>query len=211
MEDIDGTPWACEAYGDPDGWPWRMPGGEEEDEENEEEGTGMAIDKKDLAKLALAEAIGKAVRDMTNPRGGKGGSPNLRTGVDDALRGMYEESGVRQLAVEVEGEQVGTVSARLSKADRGVKLAVRDTDAFTRWLVDGEGADYLAWLMARYEPELLKRAEADGVVPDGCAAEEYEEPASWLGTTLRVDAEKVASALGAKLPGAVAGFLEGEK
>lgn len=59
-----------------------------------------------LAKLALAEAIIKAAREMTNPRGGAHGAPNLRTECDDRLRQMYEESGTDRQRVMVNGEQV---------------------------------------------------------------------------------------------------------
>ena len=40
----------------------------------------------DLQRLAVAEAMGKAIRGMTDPRGGAHGAPTLRTECDDALR-----------------------------------------------------------------------------------------------------------------------------
>ena len=39
----------------------------------------------DIQRLAVAEAMGKAIRDVTNPRGGAHGAPTLRTECDDAL------------------------------------------------------------------------------------------------------------------------------
>ena len=167
----------------------------------------MGIDREDLAKLALAEALTKACKGLTDPRGGKRGADNLRTKVDGSLRELYEQVGVKQLSVEVAGQQVGTLSARLSKGGSRAKVTVVDQNAFTRWLVEGDGADYLARLIALDEPKVLAWAEEDGAVPDGCAPEVVEEPVSWLGTTLRVDPGKVAQALGKQLPGALAGLL----
>lgn len=168
----------------------------------------MGIEKKDLARLALAEALTKACKGLTDPRGGRRGADNLRTQVDGGMRELYEQAGVKQLSVEVAGQQVGTLSARLSKGGSRARVTVVDRGAFTRWLVEGDGADYLARLIALDEPKVLAWVEEDGAVPDGCAPEVVEEPVSWLGTTLRVDPGKVAQALGKGLPQAIAGLLE---
>ena len=159
----------------------------------------------DLAKLALAEAIVKSARAMTNPRGGARGADNLRTRCDAALRGLYETAGVSQQQVSVNGQRVGTLSARVSKPASGVRLQIDDMGAYRSWLTEGDGRTY-----ADAEQAILSMCMEDGVVPDGCRAVEHEEPAHWLGTTLKVDAAKVQAALGPALPHAVAGFLEGE-
>lgn len=203
MIDIDGTPWECRVWGETCGWPGHCPADEEEDDKEED----MGIEKEDLARLALAEALTKACKGLTDPRGGKRGADNLRTEVDGGMRELYEQAGVKQLSVEVAGQQVGTLSARLSKGGTRAKMTVHDRDAFTRWLTEGDGADYLARLIALDEPKVLAWAEEDGAVPDGCAPEVVEEPVCWLGTTLRVDPEKVAQALGKGLPQAIAGLL----
>ena len=65
----------------------------------------------------------------------------------------------------------------------------------------------LRQVIAKAVPDITELCLADGVVPDGCAVVEHEEPAHWLGTSLRVDKQKVAQALGPQLPQAVAGFL----
>lgn len=163
-----------------------------------------------LAKLALAEAIIKAARELTNPRGGAHGAPNLRTECDDRLRQMYEESGIDRQRVMVNGEQVGTLSARVSKPVRVNQLDVLDFDALRAWLMGEDGAEYLDQIVAKAVPDLMELCMADGVVPDGCAMVGHTEPANWLGTTLRIDKEKVANALGPQLPQAVAGFLAGD-
>lgn len=163
-----------------------------------------------LAKLALAEAIIKAAREMTNPRGGAHGAPNLRTECDDRLRQMYEESGTDRQRVIVNGEQVGTLSARVSKPVQVNHLDVLDFDALRAWLKGEDGEEYLDQIIAKAVPEVMELCMADGVVPDGCAMVGHTEPSHWLGTTLRIDKEKVANALGTQLPQAVAGFLAGD-
>lgn len=170
----------------------------------------MSDIQNDLAKLALAEAIAKSAKAMTNPRGGARGADNLRTRCDAALRGLYESAGVSQQQVSVNGHRVGTLSARLSKPASGVRLQVEDMAAYRSWLTGGDGRGYADAVLAEAEQAVLSHAMEDGVVPDGCRAVQYEEPAHWLGTTLKVDASKVQDALGPALPQAVAGFLEGE-
>lgn len=164
----------------------------------------------DLARLALAEAIVKSAKAMTNPRGGAHGADNLRTRCDAALRGLYETAGVSQQQVNVNGQRVGTLSARLSKPASGVRLQVEDMAAYRTWLSEGDGRVYADAVLAEAEQAVMSHAMEDGVVPDGCRAVKYEEPAHWLGTTLKVDAAKVQDALGPELPGAVAGFLGAE-
>ena len=80
--------------------------------------------------------------------------------------------------------------------------------AFEEWLLS-DGREYLDRLVAIHWPKLAEWAKADGVVPDGCGHEEWTEPQQWAGTTVRVDAQKVADALGAQLPSAIAGLMGG--
>ena len=174
-----------------------------------EKGKGLTEENNALARLALAEAIIRAAREMTNPRGGAHGAENLRTECDAQLREMYETTGADRVSVRVNGQRVGTLSARVSKPRRVTSLAVTDFDMLRAWLRSEDGGEYLDRIVAKAVPELAEICLADGVVPDGCAVTEHEEPAHWLGTTLRVDKQKVAQALGPQLPQAVAGFLEG--
>lgn len=163
-----------------------------------------------IQTLAVAEAMGKAIRDATNPRGGAHGAPNLRTEQDDALRYEYEENGTDRRRIIIGGVEVGTLSARISKAESGTRVVVRDADALVRWLRESDGGlDALARLVAIAREDVIKAATADGELPDGCAVEDYQKPAQWLGTVLRVKPEKVGEALGAELPSAVMGLLGG--
>ena len=56
---------------------------------------------------------------------------------------------------------------------------------------------------------VIAAATVDGELPGGCRVEQYDKPAQWLGTTLRVSVPKVGAALGGELPSAVMGLLGG--
>lgn len=160
-----------------------------------------------LARLAVAETVAKACKELTNPRGGKNGAANLRTRADDQLRELYEEHGVSQMEVRVGGEKVGSIGARLSKPVKDVRPEVFNYGAFKKWLM-GDGEDYMLMLLDKYRAEVLEWCAADGVLPDGCRMVEHEEPAHWMGTTMRIDPKKTVAALQGNLPEAVAGLLE---
>ena len=161
----------------------------------------------DLQRLAVAEAMGKAIKGVTNPRGGAHGAPTLRTECDDALREMYETEGVDRKRIVINGQEVGTLSARLSKPESGTRVVMDDRDALVEWLLHSDGGE-----------DTIKRLVSDSktrdaiiaaATADGCRVEDYEKPAAWLGTALRVDPKKVGAALGAELPSAVIGLLGG--
>ena len=165
----------------------------------------------DLQRLAVAEAMGKAIKDMTNPRGGAHGAPTLRTECDDALRADFEASGTDRRRISINGQEVGTLSARLSKPESGTRVVVDKDFDFVDWLRHSDGGfDTLLRLVRdpKTRDAIIAAATADGELPDGCRVEGYEKPASWLGTSLRVDPKKVGEALGAELPSAVVGLLE---
>ena len=166
----------------------------------------------DIQRLAVAEAMGKAIRDVTNPRGGAHGAPTLRTECDDALRADFEASGTDRRRISINGQEVGTLSARLSKPESGTRVVVDKDFDFVDWLRHSDGGfDTLLRLVRdpKTRDAIIAAATADGELPDGCRVEDYERPAAWLGTALRVDVKKVGAALGAELPSAVVGLLGG--
>ena len=166
----------------------------------------------DLQRLAVAEAMGKAIKDVTNPRGGAHGTPTLRTECDDALRQMYEAEGVDRKRIVINGTEVGTLSARLSKPESGTRVVMDNDSDFVDWLRHSDGG-FDALLRLVRDPKtrdaVIAAATADGELPDGCRVESYDKPQAWLGTTLRVSVPKVGAALGAELPSAVMGLLGG--
>ena len=166
----------------------------------------------DLQRLAVAEAMGKAIRGMTDPRGGAHGAPTLRTECDDALRADFEASGTDRRRIVLNGQEVGTLSARLSKPESGTRVVMDDERAFVRWLMAGDGGEDAIWRLIhdhKTRDAVIAAATADGELPDGCHVESYDRPAAWLGTTLRVSVPKVGAALGGELPSAVMGLLGG--
>ncbi|HJA28434.1 MAG TPA: hypothetical protein IAA15_02520 [Candidatus Olsenella pullicola] len=166
----------------------------------------------DIQRLAVAEAMGKAIKEMTNPRGGAHGAPTLRTECDDALRADFEEDGTDRRRIIINGQEVGTLSARVSKPEIGTRVVMSNRAAMLNWLRSSDdGRDALERLLAdgRTRDAVVAAATADGILPDGCRVEDYEKPAAWLGTTLRVSVPKVGAALGAELPSAVVGLLGG--
>ena len=169
-------------------------------------------DLTDIQRLAVAEAMGKAIKEMTNPRGGAHGAPTLRTECDDALRRMYETEGVDRKRIVINGTEVGTLSARLSKPESGTRVVMDDRDALVEWLLHSDGGeDAIKRLVSdpKTRDAIIAAATADGELPDGCRVESYDKPQAWLGTTLRVSVPKVGAALGAELPSAVMGLLGG--
>lgn len=166
----------------------------------------------DIQRLAVAEAMGKAIKDVTNPRGGTHGAPTLRTECDDALRQMYETEGVDRKRIVINGQEVGTLSARVSKPESGVRVVMSDGTDFLHWLRSSDGGRATlarAIVDPKIQQALIDAATADGELPDGCRVERYDKPAQWLGTVLRVDKQSVAQALGDSLPSAVYGLLSG--
>ena len=166
----------------------------------------------DIQRLAVAEAMGKAIRDMTNPRGGAHGAPTLRTECDDALRADFEASGTDRRRISINGVEVGTLSARLSKPESRTRVVMDNDFDLVNWLRNTDGG-FDALLRLVRDPKthdaIIASATEDGELPDGCYVEDYEKPSAWLGTTLRVDVRKVGAALGAELPSAVVGLLGG--
>lgn len=166
----------------------------------------------DIQRLAVAEAMGKAIKDMTNPRGGAHGAPTLRTECDDALRYDFEARGTDRRRISINGIEVGTLSARFSKPESGTRVVMGKDFDFVDWLRHSDGGfDTLLRLVRdpKTRDAIIAAATADGELPDGCRVEDYSRPAQWLGTTLRVDQKKVGAALGAELPSAVVGLLGG--
>ena len=165
----------------------------------------------DIQRLAVAEAMKKALEDATSPRGGKHGEPTMRTEADDAMREDFERDGTDRRRISIGGVQVGTLSARVSKPERGTRVVMQYATDLVEWLRTSDGgADALFRLVtdAKTRESVIAAATADGELPDGCRVIDYERPARWMGTTLRVDTRKVGEALGAGLPEAVAGLLQ---
>lgn len=161
-----------------------------------------------LERLALADALAKRLKELTDTHGGKHGADTLRTEADGALRELYERTGADRMRISIGGQEVGTLSARVSKPRHEVRPRVVDREEFRAWcLLNSDSV--IDELVSQGSEELLAAATDGGVVPDGVRYEDVDVPPTWLGTTLKVDPEKVAKAYGPRLDSAATRLLEG--
>lgn len=163
-----------------------------------------------LSSLAVAQAVynevGKVVSTKRND--------SLRAAIDEAAKEKFADSGFDRARVMVNGEQVGTYSLRVSKPTEEKhtkRLVVNSYAELEDWMHHNQA--YVENYMVHHCDEFANWVlSQNGEVPDGCEIEEEVVPASdghVLGGTLKVDAHKVADAMGNALPSAVAGLLEG--
>lgn len=166
-------------------------------------------DQNDLQRLALMEAMSKALKEQTDPR--RAGS--LRGSMDSELVDAYYADGVDRRRIVINGVDCGTYSVAFSKERDGVEPAVDDYDAFCAWLASEDNRGYLHRLVDRCLKQAVEVSTAEGELPDGVSMRRVAEPKRVKGTRISVDKEKVAKALGPGLADAVAGVLaagEGE-
>ena len=163
-----------------------------------------------IARLAVAQAVYKAVAEEVSTKD----PDSLRGRCDARLIEAYRSQGVKSVDLRVNGEKVGTYTVSLSKpkpARRKAVIEVDDLDALSAFAKDnsGELRDFMGAWGHDYAQFCI---DMYGIVPDGCRAVVEETPAveeEVKGTTLRVDARKVAEALHGTLPARVLGLMEG--
>lgn len=153
-------------------------------------------------RLAVITAFGKAVKQAER---------QVREEVDKQMRDGFMAYGVTQKQLTVNGQKVGTISARTSKAKVGHFPSIANDQEFVEWLRTSDGGlDTLNRLVA-FKPDLvLKAAIIDGELPDGCEMVERREPPMMTSTTVRVQLPKVVEALGNNLGATAAALLTGE-
>ena len=147
-------------------------------------------------RLAVITAFGKAVKQAEK---------QVREEVDAQMREDFMERGVTQKQLTVNGQKVGTISARMTKEKVGKYPMLKSAPEFVEWLRTSDGGlDTLNRLVSIKPDLVLDAAVADGELPDGC------EPPMMTGTTVRVQLPKVIDALGNNLGAAAAALLTGE-
>lgn len=163
------------------------------------------IASSDLERLALAQAVYKALGSIVSTKG-----DSLRARLDAEVVADYPLTGVKSRDVLLHGEKVGTYAVKLTKPVDGVEARLVDAEAFIRWIRESDGGmDMLKRLVYSEPARLVKLASCDGELPDGCRVERVVEPSRVSGAVLKVSPEKVAAALGDGLPSAVMGLLDG--
>ena len=153
-------------------------------------------------RLAVITAFGKAVKQAEK---------QVREDVDAQMRDDFMAFGVTQKQLSVNGQKVGTISARMSKPKVGKYPMLKSAPEFVEWLRTSDGGlDTLNRLVSIKPDLVLDAAVADGELPDGCEMVERFEPSMMTGTTVRVQLPKVIDALGNNLGAAAAALLTGE-
>ena len=170
-------------------------------------------DRKPVQQLAVAQAIYKAVGTVVSTKD----PDSLRSACDAEAVRRYEAEGVKSTDILIDGLKVGTYSVKVSKAKpkrKAPRAWVDDWDAFTDWLTDEDGANWLRHLVDEHGDALASDIlHETGEIAPGCVAQldycEPAEPARVTGTTLRVDTAAVAEAVGGQLGAGVTALLEG--
>ena len=153
-------------------------------------------------RLAVITAFGKAVKQAEK---------QVREEVDAQMRDDFMAYGVTQKQLSVNGQKVGTISARMTKEKVGKYPMLKSAPEFVEWLRTSDGGlDTLNRLVSIKPDLVLEAAVADGELPDGCELVERCEPPMMTGTTIRVQTIKVVEALGNNLGAAAAALLTGE-
>ena len=148
---------------------------------------------------------------------------SLRGMADEEIVGNYRAMGAKSYDVHVNGSKVGTYSVRTSKEkpqEKKKRLVIKDPYALNKFIEDNinecvraDGIPYAvlyAQDMAQNFAEYV--LEVYGELPDGCEIVTDTipaQPSQVIGTTLRVDADKVADAINGYLPTTIAGILGG--
>ena len=153
-------------------------------------------------RLAVITAFGKAVKQAEK---------QVREDVDVQMREDFLQHGVTQKQLTVNGQKVGTISARMTKEKVGKYPMIKSLPEFVEWLRTSDGGLDTLNRLVTVKPDLvLEAASADGELPDGCEMVERCAPAMMTGTTVRVQLPKVVEALGNNLGSTAAALLTGE-
>ena len=153
-------------------------------------------------RLAVITAFGKAVKQAEK---------QVCEEIDAQMREDFLERGVTQKQLTVNGQKVGTISARMTKEKVGKYPMLKSAPEFVEWLRTSDGGLDTLNRLVTIKPDLvLEAAIADGELPDGCEMVERCEPPMMTGTTVRVQLSKVIDALGNNLGAAAAALLTGE-
>ena len=156
----------------------------------------------DLETLAVAQATYKVIAEAVSTKD----PDSLRSTVDERILDSYRTDGVKSRDVRLNGEKVGTYSVRTKKARTDLIPRVENLDAYKSWIV--ENMEQVIEYIVR-DSKFLDSIVRDGEIPSGVVVDKIHFPECAVGTSLKVDVEKVAQVLGDSLPAAVAGLLEG--
>lgn len=164
-----------------------------------------------MERLAIEQALFSRLGEDVSTKN----PDSLRSFADEKIVDNYRATGAKSYDLFINEQKVGTYSVRVSdgKAEtRKQALQVTDGAVLEQYiqLECADAAVEYAQIMSRNFAEFM--LQTYGVVCDGCEVVDVvtpAEPSRVLGTTVRVDAEKVGNALVGYLPTTVAGLLGG--
>ena len=165
----------------------------------------------DVERLAIAQTLFKLTGELVDTKN----PDSLRGCVDEQYRQLYEQTGAKSYDVELNGQDVGTYSIRFSKpkeSETRLSFEVYDYFALAEWF-DEIPDDVIRHYVSVDLNQFAEWYFTDtGEMPDGCDIEKIITPATekqYIGGTLKVDPEKVKSAMGNLFPARIVGLLEG--
>jgi hypothetical protein len=165
-----------------------------------------------MEQLAIEQALFSRLGEDVSTKN----PDSLRSACDQQVVDNYRAMGAKSYDVHVNGEKVGTYSVRVGKETPekvSKRIAVRDRYAFDAYVKEHateEVFEYVHLMMDNFASFML---ESYGVLCDGCEVVEDvtpAQPAKVQGTTLRIDADKVAAVINGYLPTTLAGFIGGD-
>ena len=149
----------------------------------------MTDEFKELAeRIVILQSLAKIVNNRVSTKN----PASDRAEFDRQILDLYEQTGAKSFEV-----PCGTVSVRKTKEKQETALTVHDKEMFEKWLLDNN----LGHREVVYDTDaVIDYCAHTGEIPEGADLETYFIPEQVLGTTLKVDENKVADALQGKLP-----------
>lgn len=163
------------------------------------------MSRDNLARLAVAQMLYKELAKVVSTKDPR----SLRSQCDEELRSDFAQSGTDRRRIIINGVEVGTLSAKVSKPSVETHVEVTDTDAFDEATLDRHA---LGEFLVRHREEFAEfMLDEYGELMDGCEVVEHETPGgAFLGTTIRgCTLEKVSEAAGVLFGSEIAALLEG--
>lgn len=153
----------------------------------------------DVEKLAIMQAIYTTAADYVSTKN----PDSLRSDVDYEYKKLYELTGAKSFDVKVNDSKVGTYSIRMSKPKPSEEKTTFEVDSYeelAKWVEHCVSDEALLNYVALHLKEFAQwHFESTGELPDCCSLNKTvtaEEPPSYMGGTLKIDAQAVVSAMG---------------
>ena len=166
----------------------------------------------DVQRLAIAQALYKCAAELVDTKN----PDSLRSRVDRGYKELYEQTGSKSFDVLLNGQQVGNYSIRFSKPQpekMRYSFEVQSYEDLAKWITanctDDDFSDFIAENMEQFAEWIFNKT---GEICGGCDTVQVITPAvekTYLGGTLKIDAQAVQDATRDALPVFVTNLLGG--